>query len=475
MPVAPEDPAAPAEHAPEEPELTARLADAGVHLVRRVVLDRPRVRTVPSCVSYSAHLSTDPATASAPVDTVTGGATLGDHGQARRAAVGEAVERHCANLVPDALPTAPYDRLVRAGRAALDPREAALHSPAQYAARGFPFVPMTRDLPLAWTTGLDLHDGTEVLVPASLTYVNYFRGARRAEPHTHHPVLAGTAAGPTVREARLAALREVLERDAVTLWWLSGAPAAPLDTAPDGPLATALAEAAASGLRVTLLRIPSTFDVTVAGVFVEDPVRRLVGFGSACRATPGAAAAKALTEAVGMHETAMELLDGAGGFWTAVRAGRTGRGPYRDHREDRAYLQDFRPDWHDVNDVRLHVQVHLDPHMQGARLDRLRTPRPGHRTRTSPPTGSAAPGLDGCLAMLAAQGLRAIAVDLTPPRVRAAGLHVARVIVPGLTSNTPAAFPFLGGRRLHREPAARGWIPRPTRETDLVLSPLPFS
>ncbi|MCP3817584.1 YcaO-like family protein [Streptomyces sp. A3M-1-3] len=433
------------------------------------------METVPSCISYSAHLSTHAELAPAAVDTVTGGAALGDHEQARRAAIGEAVERYCGNVVPDTLPTASYAQLSRAGHTGVDPREFALYSSAQYAQRGFPFVAMTPDLPISWATGRDLRDDNEILVPASLTYVNYFRGARRAEPPTNYPVLAGTAAGTSQEQAQLAALREVLERDAVTLWWLSGAPAGLLPLELSGPLATALGEATASGLRVTFLRIPSTFDITVAGVFIEDLERHLVAFGSACRSTPEASAVKAFTEAIGMHETGLELLDHDSGFWSAVRAGRIDHRPYRPHREDRAYREDFRPDWRDVNDVRLHLQVYLDPRMQDTRLDRLRTPRSPHRGHQSQDSGRLATGLDDYLQVLAAQGLRAITVDLTTPEVRAAGLHVARVMVPGLSCNAPAAFSFLGGVRLYREPVARGWVPRPPTATGLVHDPLPFS
>ncbi|MFI1472251.1 YcaO-like family protein [Streptomyces wuyuanensis] len=492
-------------------DAAAAATHDGLRLVRRVTRDRPRVPTVPSCVSYSAHLSAHPDLAQAAVDTVTGGAALGDHARARAAAVGEAVERYCGNLVPDTLPVAPWSRLVRDGRDAVDPREFALYSPAQHARRGFPFVAMSPELPIGWVAGHDLADARQVLVPASLTYVNYFRGAHRSEPPTNYPLLAGTAAGATLEEARLAALREVLERDAVTLWWLSGAPATPLypearptradaagalpaaagatcspadlaaeaDTSPvaparTGPLAEALREAASAGLCVTLLSIPSTFDVVVAGAFIEDPVRRLVAFGSACRATADEAAAKALTEAVGTHETCLELLDHEGDFWNAVRRGRAGRGPYRPHREDRAYLDDFRSDWRDVNDVRLHLQVYLDPRTQDSRLDRLRFPGTARYPRTvADASGPAA--LDDHVRMLAEQGLRVVSVDLTAPEVRAAGFHVVRVLVPGLTCNAPAAFPFLGGRRLYHEPVARGWLPRPPREADLVLAPLPFS
>ncbi|MFE3095620.1 YcaO-like family protein [Streptomyces sp. NPDC059248] len=439
-------------------------------LVERVTRDRPRVVTVPSCVSYSARLSARPEFAPRVVDAVTGGAALGDHEQARAAALGEAVERYCGNAVPDTLRGASYRRLRRAGVPAVDPREFALYAPSQYAHRGFPFVPFTSGLEIAWVPGTDLMDGEEVLVPASLAYVNYFRGARSGEPPTNYPLLAGTASGPSPGEARRAALEEVFERDAVTLWWLSGAPAASLSPAPGGRVATAVREAGAAGLRVTFLRIPSTFDVIVVGAFVEDPARRLVAFGSACRPTGDAAAAKALTEAIGMHETGLELLDHEGPFWSAVRAGRADHRPYRPYRPDRAYRRDFRPDLRDVNDVRLHLQLRLDPGTQGSGLDRLRVP---DAVRLPGPVGGG--GLADGLRLLTEQGFRAVAVDLTTPEVRAAGLHVTRVLVPGLSCNAPAAFPFLGGRRLYEEPVGRGWVAGPLREDDLVLDPLPFS
>jgi ribosomal protein S12 methylthiotransferase accessory factor len=76
---------------------------------------------------------------------------------------------------------------------------------------------------------------------------------------------------------------------------------------------------------------------------------------------------------------------------------------------------------------------------------------------------------------LARHGFRALSVDVTTPDVRAAGLSVVRVIVPGLYPNAPAAFPCLGGRRLFEEPARLGWLPGILREEDLDLTPLPHT
>ncbi|MEJ8646145.1 YcaO-like family protein [Streptomyces sp. MS1.HAVA.3] len=96
------------------------------------------METIPTCISYTARLSGRPEFARWAVDAATAGAALGDHERARIAALGEAVERFCGNVVPDTLPIASHAELARAGRAAVDPREFALYSRAQYARRGFP-------------------------------------------------------------------------------------------------------------------------------------------------------------------------------------------------------------------------------------------------------------------------------------------------------------------------------------------------
>jgi ribosomal protein S12 methylthiotransferase accessory factor len=59
---------------------------------------------------------------------------------------------------------------------------------------------------------------------------------------------------------------------------------------------------------------------------------------------------------------------------------------------------------------------------------------------------------DGYVRLLRQRGLQAIAVDVTTPDVLSCGLHVARVVVPGLRCTAPAAFPFLGASPLTGSP-----------------------
>ncbi|MET9241253.1 YcaO-like family protein [Nonomuraea sp. NPDC003709] len=409
-----------------------QLVDPEYGLITRVVREPS---ALDACVIYRAYVAATDRFASWKADRVAGGASF-DKNQARKAAVGEAVERYCGNAIPDGLPRGSHAELAAD---AIDPQNFALYAPHQYAAPGFPFTPLTRDLEIEWTTGRDLVSGTDVLVPAPLVYLNYTR-----PPHTNMHANAGIAAGADRARAERSALEELFERDAVTLWWLRGQQATRF-TPHD--LARPVAEAAGRGLSVTFLTIPSAFGVPVIGAFLEDRARQVVAFGTACRSEPEAAAAKAFTEAAVSYTMSLGLLDGDAAVW------RTSDHPYRPYRADRTYRDAFRPDWHDLTDLELNLQLFLDPRMQGPLLDRLREPRPG------PPPSPVDP--DSYVSRLAAAGLQAVSVDLTTPDVRATGLSVVRVVAPGLYGNAPAAFPFLGGSRL--------------ATTEPILDPLPFA
>lgn len=423
-------------------------------------------------IGYGAHVADTAVYAPYVVDRYGFGAALGEAQRARRAAIGEAVERYCGNIVPDELPVTTYDRLVGDGRDAIDPVDLALYSPAQYATPGFPFVPFTRQLPVAWVAGTDLHTGAPTLVPASLAFLNYYTGHRRAEPATNALSYAGIAAGTDRAQAERFALEELFERDATTLWWASGAPA-PL-VADGHRIVDRLDDPDPGGKTIQVRHIPSCFDVPVLAAFVEDHGRGVVAFGSACRADPVEAATKAVVEAVGVYALTVKLTDPDSDVWHAVDEGIVGRHVFRPYRGDRSYRDAFRPDLRDLVDLPAVAQLYLDPRMQGEPLRRLRTTTP-----TTTVDGVAAVS-DGdarrvYLDRLAGAGLRAVSVELTTGDVAAAGLCVVRVVVPGLYGNSPPAFPLHGGRRLYTEPQARGWTDRQLTDDDLRRPPIPLA
>lgn len=61
---------------------------------------------------------------------------------------------------------------------------------------------MAHDLEIAWDPGRDLVSGEDILVPAALVYLNYFRGGNAAEPRTNFQACAGITAGETLEQGR---------------------------------------------------------------------------------------------------------------------------------------------------------------------------------------------------------------------------------------------------------------------------------
>src|SRR5262249_51626082 len=123
------------------------------------------------------------------------------------AALGEAVERYCAHHV---------DKLAVRGAkaAALDrpfiaPPQFALYSERKCERRNLPYVRWNEQTDTSWIPGIELPGYREVLVPASLVYMNY-AGPSNDEyfcPTTSN----GTAAGPDLEAAVLAGLYELIE------------------------------------------------------------------------------------------------------------------------------------------------------------------------------------------------------------------------------------------------------------------------
>lgn len=374
-----------------------------------------------------------------PSDATATGCTWWDAASARDAAIGEAVERYCGNLVPSGLRRASYAELAAAGEPALDPAELALYSEAQYRTPGFPFVPFTHDLPVRWAQGHDLATGERALVPASLVYVTYHEASpTAAEPRTNATAYAGVAAGTSRERAEYAALLELFERDAVALGWLGGARLPRIHV--HGPLA-ALLPGPKGALETTLYQFPSEFSVPVIGALIRDEVTGIVAMGTACRIDPAQAALKALAEAAQLHIVSYALDDPTSAL---ARLG-TASGPLKPWRADRRYRDAYRSDWRDMTTLACQVQLYLDPAMRAPLDDRLAG---GPEVALDATAGNAPSSSGGCVRLLARRGLRAIAIDVTTPDVRSQGWLVVRVVVPGLYSNAPAAFPLLGGSRI---------------------------
>lgn len=418
------------------------LVDPRTGIIRR--LEQPPLPAdfPPAFRLVSAVLSDSRVFSPWPSDPVTAGCAFEHVHPALDAAIGEAVERYCGNIVRSALRKTSYAALRVAGAVAVDPAALALYSPGQYADPAFAYVPFDRELPVQWTRGRELPSGAPAWVPASLVWVTYTEtGELPDEPRTNGTVPAGIAAGPTRTDAELSALLEVVERDALVLAWSCRQPLAEVAVP---PWLRELAVDPARHLRLRCFDVPNELGLSVRAVLVRDAERGLLTLGSACRLDPDAATAKAATEALQLQLLARQLDDPGSGYMTRAAGG---DGPLKPWRADRRYTASYRPDLADAIDPLCNLQLYLDPALQ-ERFDAALAERVGLAGGTAGPGPGRPTSLAGVLDRLGALGHTVYSVDVTTSDLDDADLHVVRVVVPGYTSNWPPAYPFAGGERM---------------------------
>ncbi|MFE6331672.1 YcaO-like family protein [Streptomyces sp. NPDC057798] len=408
-----------------------------------------------------------------PADRVSLGTTFGDPEAARIAAIAEGIERYCGNRVP---PTGHPDAPVRATAADLDrkglrlytPRELPAYADWQYARDKFPYRPLTADTPALWARGTERLSGgrtAEVWAPVALTHLNWRQGDLRSLPRTHHLNYAGIATGQGFEDAVERGLLEIVERDALELWWHLDGPARGIDPASVPGLADDLA---GSALEVHLVEMPSEFAPCVAAL-VRDPRLGLYAAGFACKYDPAEAARKAVLEAVHTWVFTQGLTRPDGWVFQAVDAGLQARGLYLDHRIDGRYLDVCGAQFEHVRDLGAHVQVWLDERMAP---EARRFTDPAHGTV---PIDAVRPGSRERLERaLHEGGHRIMTFDLTTEDVAETPLRVARVLVSGLLPNAPAAFGYFGCPRFAEAAVSRGWrTTAPSAPEDFTLAPPP--
>lgn len=323
---------------------------------------------------------------------------------ATAAALGEAMERYCGHLQPKGTRVDTWHALTGNGSPAADPRLLALYRPDQTV----PFTGINRGDRIRWAPATSPNGG-RAWVPASLCSLS----PPPTGPTPHLPVAAGIAAGPTLTHARAVALAEVVERHALATCWHAGSRFPLLDEA-------------VPGFPGMLRAVPNLLSAPVVLAVLEDD-DGLLGVGCALAPDVPTAAVKAAAEACQSLRTVQLVANGVVD-WQPLHA----------HRRDRRYADSYAADLSDVTDIVCHAQLLADPRVAAAVTARLATGDPTPERHGWATTG---PDLD---AALAAVDLTPLSVDLTTPDAAVAGYRVVRVVVSGLRSTAPAAFPFLG-------------------------------
>jgi bacteriocin biosynthesis cyclodehydratase domain-containing protein len=322
--------------------------------------------------------------------------------QSRTGALCEALERYSGIFRGD-------EPLVRAsfrdlGGEAVHPNACALYSRRQK-------KPFNERRKTDWAAAWSLSDKRHRYVAAAYCYYGYEDPFCQADSN-------GNAAGSSLEDAILQGLLELVERDAVALWWYSRArrPAAALETAYFEAIAR---EYAAAGRRISLLDLTTDLEIPAVAALSQgrDADDCIFGFGA--HPDPAIAATRAVTE---MNQP------------FALSRGQR-RAPWTSPLSDRSFLEP-------------------DPSLP------VRT-----RNGRSFSGGDLRADVMACVNVLRRNGLETLVLDQTREEI---GLPVVKVIVPGLRHFRPR----FGPGRLYDVPPRLGWIERPLEESELNSSHL---
>jgi ribosomal protein S12 methylthiotransferase accessory factor YcaO len=313
------------------------------------------------------------------------------------------------------------------GPEALLPSELDLHSAAQVASRdpsnatSSPVLvipaPLPAHEPTEWVRTWRLRDGApDRWVPAAAAFYGYARPFAAATSN-------GCAAGATYAGAALRGLLELVERDAVAVWWYNRLRRPGLDPAAVGGLVAEAADELAAGRRtLDLLWLTNDLGIPVVAAVSRErlgPPGWSLGFGAGLSATE--AAARATSELFQLLPHRPNPLPWGG---TAAPA-------------DHPYL----------------VPTNRAVPPDGPAL--------------GPTAGAEAEVLADVVAHVERRGITPLVVDQTHPLV---GVPVVRVLAPGLVH----FWRRLGAPRLYDVPVSLGWRATPLAEADANPLDLPI-
>jgi ribosomal protein S12 methylthiotransferase accessory factor len=339
--------------------------------------------------------------------------------QARSSVLGEAVERISAGWRDDI----PFTIASRneLGVTAVDPeaiwnfsrvqiKERAAWNTATADRRRHVPEPLEPDQPIAWVRGYSLTTRAWRWLPRDHCYAN------APEPRYGQFNPNGHAAGTCLEEATLHALLELVERDAIAIWWYNRLRRPGLDPmdSTDGYVRGVAHGLAAEGWRSFLLDLTSDLGIPCIAALARatDDGRWCIGFG--CHFEQALAVERAMSELAQLY---------------------------------RAHGREGRPPWTPGGD-----EAYLFPRGHSAQAD---APTPSSATLTDL--------IDWSCEVLASRELEMIVLEQTHPDI---GLPVAKVVVPGLRH----FWPRFGSGRLYDVPVAMGW--RSTHLAESALNPV---
>ena len=353
--------------------------------------------------------------------------------EARQRALGEAAERLCSSIYDEN--DFIFASHAELGSQAVHPQDFALFSREQYARRAFPFQSFRTDSKVNWVNGYSHTRQASVLVPAAFVYLPYWPIGGET-PIGLFPS-TGLSCGRSPAEALLRGILEVVERDAIMLMWLRQSARRRLD--PAHSLDERLTPGRATCAGLDIFDITTDIPLPTRFALLTDSYRgrSVVACGAAARFEPVSSATKAALEALVVQRAVRKLIE-------------------------QQQPGDFSQDFGSVREPQDHLALYTNPAMLPA-LDFL-TDMPIEKADPVDSGSEDLPlQLQKCLQLLSERNLEVISVDLTLPEAAAEGLHVLRVLIPGLLPLTfGQGMACLGAKRLNGLPHTRGFdMPHP--------------
>ena len=368
--------------------------------------------------------------------------------QARASALGEALERFCAEDHPGV----PRERgslreiQKRYGDAVFAPNDVMRYSELQFAerdqwnAKGSRFnrvpMPLDHDQEIDWTPIWSISRQRRCFLPTQLLMMVGVRNcdvsAENADPWIAMGCSNGNAAGNTVEEAVLQGVLELVERDSVAIWWYNRLkrPGIDLSSSGDAWIARLIHDYNAIGRDVWALDLTTDLGITTVVALSRDREgdadRILMGLG--CHLDPRIAVQRALAEMNQMLGIADAYLDGSA---------------------------DGLDDWETLEWLKTATVVN-QPYLlpdSDAPMRRVNALADHH-------SGDLLQDIQHCCACVEAQGLEVLVLDQTRELV---GLPVVKVVVPGLRHFWARYAPG----RLYDVPVRLEQLPQPLTEDQL--------
>ncbi len=366
--------------------------------------------------------------------------------QARVGAICEALERYSGVYRGDeARLRGPYSEL---GDEAILPNEVMCFSERQFRERGqineasreytisSQLVPQRFDVDaeMDWSPVWSPADGSRRLLPTGMCYFNYasYHGYRSASELFFLADSNGHAAGSSLEDAALQGVLELIERDAVGIWWYNRLqrPAIDLASVEDPYVERLVARLDRLDREVWAIDLTNDLGIPVvcAASRRRDADEELV-FGFGAHVDPAAAVVRALSELVQFLASFEKWGEACENRYISF---------------DKAGVR-----W--WNSARLDEHAYLAPASGPA------------RTIAEMPDRSdpdLAVELMSCVEHIAAAGVPVYLLDQTRPDI---GVPVVKAVAPGLRH----MWSRLGPGRLYDVPVALGWLERPIPEEDL--------